>query len=426
MATPETREHVLTINAGSSSLKAGVFALQAVDASTAQSSAAERLLASVEIERIGSPESTLRIATADGREHPPLTVAAADHAAALDAVLTAIEHQLEAGAGSGLGRGDAPAAPGGASFAAVAHRVVHGGSRFSAPQRVDQTLLDELRRLIPIDPNHLPQALSLIERIATRYPQVTQVACFDTAFHRSLPRVAQLYALPPRFWEAGVRRYGFHGLSCEFILDSLRAIDAAAAAGRVIIAHLGNGASLTAVRHGESVETTMGFSPAGGLVMGTRLGDIDPSVLLYAVQQEHASAEALSRLVNAESGLQGVAQTSHDMRDLLAREATDPRAADAVALFCHTARKHLGALAAVLGGLDTLIFTGGIGEHAAPVRERFCADLGFLGIALDADRNRDHAAIISREGTAATVRVMKTDEDRMLARHAARLLSSRA
>jgi acetate kinase len=302
---------------------------------------------------------------------------------------------------------------------------VHGGSRYSAPQRVDRELLDELRRLIPIDPNHLPQALSLIDRIAQRYPDVMQIACFDTAFHRSLPRVAQMYALPPRFWEAGVRRYGFHGLSCEFILESLRGIDGAAAAGRVIVAHLGNGASLTAVRRGESVETTMGFSPAGGLVMGTRIGDIDPSVLLYAAQQEHAGPEALSRLVNAESGLQGVS-TSHDMRDLLARESTDPRAADAVALFCHVARKHLGALAAVLGGLDTLIFTGGIGEHAAPIRERLCTDLAFLGIALDPDRNRDHAAIISRDGAAVTVRVMKTDEDRMLARHAARVMQSHA
>jgi acetate kinase len=425
------RDHVLTINAGSSSLKAGVFALDPRDAPRDARAAAatttetsEAWLVSAEIERIGSGDGdahggTLRVAAADGRANPMQTVAAADHAAALDLVLAAIERQLHRDGSSA-----SPGSPVPAPFAAVAHRVVHGGSRYSAPQRVDRELLDELRRLIPIDPNHLPQALSLIERIAQRHPDVPQIACFDTAFHRSLPRVAQMYALPPRFWEAGVRRYGFHGLSCEFILESLRTIDPAAAAGRVIIAHLGNGASLTAVRHEKSVETTMGFSPAGGLVMGTRLGDVDPSVLLYAAQQEHASPEALSRLVNTESGLQGVSQTSHDMRDLLVREATDPHAADAVALFCHTARKHLGALTAVLGGLDTLIFTGGIGEHAAPIRERLCADLAFLGVAIDPDRNRDHAAIISRDGASATVRVMKTDEDRMLARHAERVLQS--
>jgi acetate kinase len=383
-----TRDRVLTINAGSSSLKVGVFALDG----------SETLLASHEIERIGSG-----------------TVA--DHAAALDVILGRIEHQVAS-------RPEMPRGLGGA-FAVVAHRVVYGGSRYSAPQLVDRDLLDELRRLVPIDPNHLPQALSLIDRVAQRDPHVPQIACFDTAFHRSLPRVAQMYALPPRFWDAGVRRYGFHGLSCEFILESLRAIDAAAAAGRVVVAHLGNGASLTAVREGKSAETTMGFSPAGGLVMGTRLGDVDPSVLLYALQQEKMDAQALSRLVNAESGLQGVAQTGHDMRDLLAREASDPRAADALALFCYSARKHLGALSAALGGLDTLIFTGGIGEHAAPIRERTCAGLEFLGVALDPNRNRDHAPVISRDGAAVTVRVMATDEDRMLARHAARIMRAR-
>jgi acetate kinase len=344
---------VLTINAGSSSLKAGLFD-------------GETRLASTEVERIGADDVP-------------------DHAAALDRVLA----ELSAG---------------GRSFEAVSHRVVHGGARFSTPQRVDRTLLDELRRLIPIDPNHLPQALSLIDRISQRYPDLPQVACFDTAFHRTLPRVAQMYALPPRFWDAGVRRYGFHGLSCEFILDSVRTTDPVAANGRLIVAHLGNGASMTAIREGQSVETTMGFSPAGGLVMGTRLGDVDPSVLLFALQQERVDAEALSRLVNAESGLQGVSQNGHDMRDLLAREASDPRSADAVSLFCYTARKHLGGLIAALGGLDMLIFTGGIGEHAAPVRERICAGLEALGV------------------TPEKIRVMKTDEDRMLARHGARVL----
>jgi acetate kinase len=398
MATRDTTHaHVLTINAGSSSLKAGLFAqgvAQDVTRNVEQND--ERVLISAEIDRIGSERdnehgSTLRVASRDDENSSTTThVAAADHAAALELILDAFDRQL------GRER---------ASFDAVAHRVVHGGHRYSAPQRVDRALLDELRRLVPIDPNHLPQAISLIERIAQRHADVMQIACFDTAFHRTLPRIAQMYALPPRFWDAGVRRYGFHGLSCEFIIESLRATDPAAANGRVIIAHLGNGASMTAVRAGKSVETTMGFSPTGGLVMGTRLGDVDPSVVLFAAHVEHADAGALSRLVNNEAGLQGVSQTSHDMRDLLAREATDPRAADAIALFCHAAKKHLGALTAVLGGVDTLIFTGGIGEHAAPVRERICDGLDFLA--------------------RTSVRVMKTDEDRMLARHAWRIMQSR-
>lgn len=348
---------VLTINAGSSSLKIGVFELNGGERD-------EQLIASTEIERIGAGDVP-------------------DHAAALNAALDELNRP---------------------PFDVVSHRIVHGGSKYAAPQLIDDALLAELRRLMPIDPNHLPQALTLIEAVSAHVvsANVQQIACFDTAFHRTLPRVAQMYALPPRFWDAGVRRYGFHGLSCEFIMDALRAIDPARASRRTIIAHLGNGASLTAVRDGKSVDTTMGFSPAGGIVMGTRLGDVDPSVLVYALEQEHMTPEALSRLVNNESGLQGVSQTSHDMRDLLAKESTDPRAADAIALFCYTARKHLGALTAVLGGLDTLVFTGGIGEHTAPIRERICADLPFLD--------------------AAAIRVMKTDEDRMLARHARRVL----
>jgi len=397
---------VLTINAGSSSLKLGVFAL----------SANEPLIVAAEIERIGSGGVSLHVTSPGARSNLTQAIDAADHAAALDVALDALEREPAQGEG------------GGRLFDAVAHRIVHGGSKYATPQLVDADLLDELRRLIPIDPNHLPQALSLIDAVTRRHAaradasDIPQIACFDTAFHRTLPRVAQMYALPPRFWDAGVRRYGFHGLSCEFIIDSLGGIDRAAAAGRVIIAHLGNGASLTAVRDGKSVETTMGFSPAGGIVMGTRLGDVDPSVLVYALQQEQMTPEALSRLVNAESGLRGVSQTSHDMRDLLSRESSDPRAADAVALFCHAARKSVGALAAVLGGLDTMIFTGGIGEHAAPIRERICAGLEFFGIALDVDRNAEHAPIISRADAPVTIRVMKTDEDRMLARHARRVL----
>src|SRR6185295_12931968 len=236
-------------------------------------------------------------------------------------------------------------------------------------------------------------------------------------FHRSMSRVAQMYPLPPALAEAGVIRYGFHGLSCEFIVQALQAIDARAARGRIIIAHLGNGASLTAVHEGLSVDTTMGFTPAGGIMMGTRSGDLDPGVLVHLVDAQGASPAALNRLVNHEAGLLGVSGLSGDMRDLLGKESSDPHAADAITLFCYLARKSVGALAAVLGGLDTLIFTAGIGEHAAPVRERICQGLEFLGLELDAERNARHAPIISRDGSRVVVRVMQTDEDLMIARH---------
>jgi acetate kinase len=269
----------------------------------------------------------------------------------------------------------------------------------------------------------MPQALAAVQVVTEAHPAVPQIACFDTAFHRSLPRVAQMYALPRRFRDAGVRRYGFHGLSCEYIVRELARTDRPAADGRVVIAHLGSGASLTAVRGGRSVETTMGFSPTGGVIMGTRSGDLDPGVLLHALRRERMSAGAIGLLINREAGLLGVSETSSDMRDLLEREAIDSRASDAIALFCYAISKSIGALMAALGGLDTLIFTAGIGENAAPVRERVCAGLSCFGIELDAARNDVHAPIISRDGSSVVIRVMKTDEDLMLARHARLLLS---
>jgi acetate kinase len=271
--------------------------------------------------------------------------------------------------------------------------------------------------LAAIVPDHLPQAIAAIRAVQRAYPLLPQVACFDTAFHRRMPRVAQIFALPRRFADDGVLRYGFHGLSYESIMQQLRALDGVAANGRVVIAHLGNGASMAAVRGGRGIDTTMGLTPTGGLVMGTRSGDLDPGVLLSLLQRERMVPTALNALVNRQAGLLGVSGISADMRDLLARQATDPAAAEAIELFCYQARKFLGALAAALGGLDTLVFTAGIGEHAAPIRERICAGLEFLGIRLDPERNRAHAPIISAEGSLVTVRVMTTDEDRMIARH---------
>jgi acetate kinase len=237
-----------------------------------------------------------------------------------------------------------------------------------------------------------------------------------------MPRVAQMYALPRHLWDEGVLRYGFHGLSYEYIMQELHRLDSRAATGRVVIAHLGNGASMAAVQNGVGIDTTMGFTPTGGLVMGTRTGDLDPGVLLYLLESKGISASAVNTLVNRQSGLLGVSGISADMHDLLEKEPTNPRAAEAVALFCYQAKKFLGALAAALGGLETLVCTAGIGEHAAPVRERICSGLEFLGIHLDPDRNANHAPIISREGSPVTVRVMHTDEDLMIARHTIRLV----
>ena len=388
------RLRILTINAGSSSLKAALYDMDRT----------ERLTLAGQVERIGQAGSQIRIVDGDGVTLLDRTVDLDTHESAAHAFLDWLHHQAEV----------APDA--------VGHRLVHGGRAHRAPHVLTSDVLADLRELGALDPDHLPQALAVIEVTTAAYPAIPQVACFDTSFHRSMSRVAQMYPLPPRFADAGVIRYGFHGLSCEFIVQALRTIDARAAQGRIIIAHLGNGASLTGVREGVSVDTTMGFTPTGGIMMGTRSGDLDPGVLVYLLEAQGTSPAALSRLVNEEAGLLGVSGLSGDMRDLLGKESSHPRAADAVALFCYLARKAVGALVAALGGLDTLIFTAGIGEHAAPVRERICQGLEFLGLELDAERNASHAPIISREGARVVVRVMQTDEDLMIARHVDHLL----
>jgi len=387
--------HLLTINTGSSSLKAALYKVRPE----------EQLEFAVTAERIGRDDSWIRIA--DAQDAPVLDQRGSlpNHEAALQVVFAWLSRQqIDAG------------------LDAVGHRVVHGGPRFTEPQRITDELIRVLRELVAIDPDHLPQTLDAIQAVSRAYPSMPQVACFDTTFHRHMPGVARMYALPRRLWDAGVVRYGFHGLSYEFIIQALRAEGGAAADGRVIIAHLGNGASMAAVRGGNAMDTTMGFTPTGGLMMGTRSGDLDPGVLLYLLNAEQLDPATLSRLVNREAGLLGVSGISGDMHDLLDREATDRCAREAIALFCYQARKFLGALITTLGGLDTLIFTGGIGEHAAPVRQHICAGLEFLGIQVDPRLNEQHASIISRRGSPVTVRVMKTDEDRMIARHTYRLI----
>jgi len=298
----------------------------------------------------------------------------------------------------------------------IGHRVVHG-MQHSDPALVTPVLLQELRGIRPFDPEHLPLEIELIEAFHHRHPALPQLACFDTAFHRGMPRVAKLLPLPRRFEQQGVQRYGFHGLSYTWLVQELARLgDPAASRGRVILAHLGNGASMAAVRDGASIDTSMGFTPGSGLPMGTRSGDVDPGLPDFMARTAGMTAAQFNHMANHDSGLLGVSQSSPDIRDLLAVEARDARAAEAVALFCYQAKKLVGAYAAALGGLDTLVFSGGIGENAAVIRERICAGLEFLGISLDTQRNAANAAVISTDDARATVRVIRTDEELVIAR----------
>ena len=302
-----------------------------------------------------------------------------------------------------------------ASVGAVGHRVVHGMGHV-APEMITEQLLEELRSMSPFVPEHLPGEIALMEAVRDRHPSLPQVACFDTAFHHDMPRVARMLAVPRRLEAKGVRRYGFHGLSYAFLVEELaRTAGAGAARGRVILAHLGGGASLAAVRDGRSVDTSMGFTPASGLVMATRSGDVDPGLVAFLERTERMTGEGFEKMANHESGLLGVSGTSADMRELLATESGDVRAAEAVALFCYQARKWAGAFAAALGGLDTLVFSGGIGENAPVIRSRICEGLGFLGVEIDAAANARNDAVVSSRASRVTVRVIRTDEEVVIA-----------
>jgi acetate kinase len=295
--------------------------------------------------------------------------------------------------------------------------------KYSAPAHVTKQLLDDLHRMSPYDPDHLPQEIGLIEAFRQRHPKLPQIACFDTAFHSDMPRVARLLPIPRRFDAMGIQRYGFHGLSYAFLMEELgRVAGEKAARGRVILAHLGNGASMAAVRDGKSIDTSMSFTPAGGLPMGTRSGDIDPGVAWYLMPAGALTPSQFNHLINQESGLLGISETSSDMRDLIERQVSDLRAAEAVELFCYQTRKWVGAFAAVLGGLETLVFSGGIGENTGEVRARVCDGLEFLGIDLDDARNALNDTVISTEASRVSVRVIRTDEEQMIARHVCRLL----
>lgn len=380
------RHVILCLNSGSSSLK---FALYQLGGDT------ETLLAEGAVERIGLPGGSLRVGGADGKMLDETRCDFPDHQAAVRATFAALDQVR-------LPPPDA-----------VGHRLVHGGPDHTAPERVTQQLMNSLHKLIAFAPLHLPNEIQGIESVAARFPDLPQVACFDTGFHRRMPELAQHFPLPRPLWDEGLRRYGFHGLSYEYVLGAL----GDPARGRTIIAHLGNGASMVAAQDGQPLDTTMGFTPAGGFMMGTRSGDLDPGILLYLMNEKQFDARRLERLVNHEAGLLGVSGTSPDMKTLLERRHSDPDAALAVDLFCYQLRKHIGALAAVLGGLDILVFTGGIGERAAPVRWDVCRGLEYLGIQLHSQRNEAHAETISASGGSCSVLVIPTNEALMIARH---------
>jgi len=369
------RPHLITVNAGSSSLKLALFTCDA------------------EPQPVGAGEvAAIGAGTGD------------THATAAERFLKMLEARVAGG-----------------EVVGIVHRIVHGGEHFDRAVQITQEVRDALDQLVPLAPNHLPDSLNVVDALARARPKTPQIACFDTAFHRTLPEVSRTLAVPS---SPGLRRYGFHGLSYAFLLSALeRTVGTAVARGRVVLAHLGNGSSLAAVFEGRSVDTTMGLTPAGGLVMSSRSGDLDPSVVTYLARANHLNADGLDHLLSHESGLLALSGLSPSMEILLAAEATDPRARLAVEVFCYQVTKGIGGFAAALGGLETLVFAGGIGEHSSQVRARACAPLAFLGVRLDPARNEGHAAVISASDSRVTVRVIPTDEGLMMAREARGVLA---
>ncbi len=388
--------HVLTLNAGSSSLKFGLF--------TAEST--PRALATGAVERIGGPARLrLDIEGAERSLERELSQErAADHDGALEAALSALEEEFPE-----------------AQIVTVGHRIVHGGRHYDEPVEITQAVIDTIEELVPLAPLHLPHNLAGVRAAQAAFPQARQAACFDTGFHRSHPFVNDVFGLPRRFYDQGVRRYGFHGLSYDYIAGALADYDAELHAGRVVVAHLGNGASMCGMRGGRSVASTMGFTALDGLPMGTRSGQLDPGVILYLLEEEGMSVPEVTELLYKESGLLGLSGISHDMRELESSEA--PEADEAIAYFTFRIRRELGALAAALEGLDGLVFTGGIGEHSARVRAEVCAGMEWLGLSLEPGRNAAQDTEISAPQSRVRVLVIPTNEELVIARAAARLVA---
>ncbi|PKN50815.1 MAG: acetate/propionate family kinase [Deltaproteobacteria bacterium HGW-Deltaproteobacteria-13] len=386
--------HYFCINCGSSSIK---FALYYLGVN-------EEIIAQGAVEGIGLPDGWLWLNDGAGNRLSDLKIQLPDNNRAIELIFRQV-----------IEKHNFPAPD------AVGHRLAHGGPDHLAPEIVTPSLMKELNALISLAPIHLPGELSCIEAVSEHYPQLTQVVCFDTFFHHQMPEMGKLLPLDYHLKQEGIHRYGFHGLSYEYITGIL----GASVHGRVIIAHLGSGSSMTALKDGAPQDTTMGFSPLGGLMMGTRCGDLDPGIILYLMDEKGYDLRHLEKLLYQHSGLIGVSGISSDAKTLLEQQNTEPHAAQAIELFCYTARKDIGALSAVLGGLDTLVFTGGIGERAAPVRWSICDGLEYLGLKLDSKKNNANADTISTNDSACSVRVIPTNEDLMIARHTRALLLKR-
>ncbi len=392
-------KHILALNTGSSSIKFSLYRM----------GESEEIMYSGSLTGVGSDGGYFSVRDTAGTVAAEENVEAVGHEDACMYVFSWILSQRE------FPRPDA-----------VGHRMVHGGGEFSAPELITPAVIEVLEAIRSLAPEHLPQALKAVKHAGKQMPDVLQVACFDTAFHSVMPTVARLYPLPENIRRQGVQRYGFHGLSCEYLLAQLEQDGGREALpGKIIFAHLGHGASMTAVQDGKSVDTTMGFSPAGGLVMSTRTGDLDPGVVLFLQENNRLRPGEVNEIVNRRSGLLGVSGTSNDMRDLLEAEKEDSAAHEAVELFCYQARKSIGSLAAVLGGLNVLVFTGGIGEHSPVIRRRICTGLDFLGITVDEEKNRKNMPVISLEKGPVAVRIIGTNEELMIARHAYARLKNR-
>jgi acetate kinase len=378
---------ILVLNVGSSTLKFGLFPLEEGN---------DPFLHGV-LEYAGREGGQLRLVYSGEGKQESVQVAATRESAATE-LLDYLER-------SSLFK----------SVRAVGHRLVHGGSKLRAPIVVDAAVRAMLEEVVPLAPDHLPTELGAIDEVARFAPHVSQVACFDTAFHSAMPRVARLFGLPRALLDSGVIRYGFHGLSYEYVTESLRQRGELPA--RTIVAHLGNGASIAALRDGIGIDTTMGLTPTGGMVMSTRSGDLDPGILLYLLRSRGFSADDVDDVTKHKGGLLGISDSSSDVRDLLAACAKDPKAEEALGVFCYQAKKFIGGYAAALGGIDALVFTGGVGERSPDVRARICEGLGFLGIEIDAASNGENAETISASGSKVRVRTIRTNEEAMIARH---------
>jgi acetate kinase len=392
---PKSATRILTINGGSSSIKFAVFA----------PANPPHLHLTGNIQRLGSPQASLTISDDAGNQIEQRDIGSANHEQAADLLANWLSNRPDA------------------TPIAVAHRIVQGGIHLLDHQPITDQLLRILDQARSLDPTHLPREITLIQVLRRHFPNVPQIACFDSAFFKKLPRIAKLLPIPRRYDEQGIQRLGFHGISYTYLLSQLQKIAPRQATGRVVFAHLGSGASMAAVHNGQPIDTTMAFTPTAGLVMGTRTGDIDPGLLIYLMQRENKTAAEMLDWISTQCGLLGVSQISSDMRDLVAQREKDPRAAEAVDLFCHSARKFIGAFAAEMGGLDCLVFSGGIGEHSPPVRAQICQNLEFLEINIAATANDRNATIISTDQSRVLTLVVPTDEELVLAQIAQRFLT---